>query len=229
VEISDLERVLDWRNYPSSAWMLIGSNILAPLAAVILGAGPASIVWAYWLESVVIGVFTILTLLTMAMRALASQMPGFALSATGVAAFFCVHYGMFHGGYALFLYILPWFTPEAADIAGIGLAALMLSASHGFSFLKNVLGNSAEMENTRDNLMRVMNAPYGRIIPMHIAIIASGFIMIPLAPALMVADAAGEPAGAAVAWASRFAAMSLLMALKTAADLYGHLSRYRKS
>jgi hypothetical protein len=230
IDITGLRRFIDWKAYPASAWVLIGSNILAPLAAIAFGADPAGIVWAYWLESVVIGIFTVLTFLTIACRSFSASRWGEGLAAGGNAAFFSLHFGLFHAVYALFLSILPWFRPDMSDAAGIGLAALILSGSHGYSFLKNILRNDKELENTKENRGRIMMAPYGRIVPMHITIIVSGFIMFPLMPFLMLAQAAGaSPAVVLFVWAAKFAVMCVFVGLKTIADIFGHLMRYGKS
>ncbi len=236
-ELEEFWAVLDWRRYPPSAWALIGTNILAPVAAVALGASPAGIVWAYWLESVVIGGFTILAFLTMSVRSLLAREAGGAFTPIVAALFFAIHYGGFHAGYALFLSFLPWFSPGPSDIAGVGLAALILSASHAFSFFRNVLGNPSELENNGKNISRVMSAPYGRIIPMHIAIILSGFVLMPfmlLFSAIfslafaMTGGAGAEAAEGAFIWVEQFVAMLLFVMLKCAGDLFGHIRRYRK-
>ena len=62
---------------------------------------------------------------------------------------------------------------------------------------------------------------------MHIAIIASGFVLMPLLPFAMLAGAMeGEP-GLAVQ-IIKIAGLVVFMAIKTLADLFGHVFRYEK-
>jgi len=213
--------------------MLLASNALTIIVAIFFGLDPAEMIWVYWLESVVIGVYTVLTFITMGLHFKAGEKKtgkaGSPAGAYGYAIFFCIHYGMFHGAYALFLSVMPWFSIQDPDYAGMGITAAILALSHGYSFWKNVLGDPAGLVITQENVARVMNAPYPRIIPMHLTIIFSGFLMIPLAFLEVIAEAIWP--GAAVAgamWLVKLAVLALFMGIKTAADLYTHLSRYRQ-
>jgi hypothetical protein len=217
-----------WQRLPQSAQVLLASNALTIIAAIIFGLDPAEIIWVYWLESVVIGAYTVLTFITMGISHKAGQKTGSPAGAYGFAIFFCIHYGMFHGAYALFLSVMPWFNIQTPDFVGMGITAGILALSHGYSFWKNVLGNPAGLAITKDNLARVMNAPYSRIIPMHLTIIFSGFLMFPLAILEVLAEVIWS--GAAVAgalWLTKLVVLMLFMAIKTAADLYTHLDRYQ--
>ncbi|MFH0737738.1 MAG: DUF6498-containing protein [Candidatus Micrarchaeota archaeon] len=229
MDMDALKRALDWRSYPSSAYLLLASNAAAMILALLLGMDPAEVVWAYWLESVMIGLFTVLAFILMASRSLPSS-PGSALAPLGNAVFFIVHYGIFHFVYLMFLAVMPTFAIDEPDLLGIGMIAAAFALSHAYSFFTNVLRNPSELDNTHENRNRVMMAPYGRIIPMHLAIILSGFLILPMAPIFIIADALGsEPAAQAALWLMRLLAMLLLIALKTIADLAGHLSRHQKS
>ncbi len=228
-DLLKLETLLNWRAYAPSAFMLIGSNVLTIIVALVLGLDPAEVIWVYWLESVVIGGFTILAFIAMAADSILHFHTGPAAAAGGSAMFFAVHYGGFHAGYAIFLSVLPWFFIKDADLVGIGMAAGILALSHGFSFVTNVMRNPLELLNTAENRQRIMMAPYSRIIPMHLTIILSGFVMIPLSPLLWIAEAAEPNSGVAfMAWLAKFVVLLLFMSLKTAADLFAHIARYRK-
>jgi hypothetical protein len=229
MEMPDLGGVFDWRSYPASAYALLAGNAIAVVFAVISGLDPAEVVWAYWLESVIIGFFTVLAFGTIALRSFRGSLPD-ASAPIGMATFFTFHYGMFHAVYFAFLYVLPWFNIADPDYLGIAGIAGILFLSHGYSFATNVLRNPAELENTKENRNRIMNAPYDRIIPMHMTIILSGFLMVPLTPILMIAEGVGADSmlGTA-AWLMKFLVLLLFMSIKTIADLSGHLSRYQKS
>jgi len=226
MEMGRLARVFGWRDYPGSAYVLLAGNALAIVLAVFFALDPAEVIWAYWLESIIVGLFTAMTFLAIALRSFGGSSIE-ALFPLGAGAFFTLHYGGFHLGYLIFLLVLPWFNIADLDylaIAGIG-GVFMLS--HGFSFVANILGRPSELENTMENLNRIMNAPYSRIIPMHMTIILSGVLMIPLTPLLMLAET--DPMFRSAEWVMKFLVLLLFMAIKTIADLYGHLERHQKS
>ncbi|MEW6723136.1 MAG: DUF6498-containing protein [Candidatus Micrarchaeota archaeon] len=217
-----MERLLDWKGWGPSAIVLIASNLLTIFIAIYLGLDPAEVLWVYWLESVIIGAFTAFTFISMALRSLLHVDLTGSLAAAGSAAFFSVHYGIFHAVYAVFLRAMPWFIPAEVDYFGVAIAVGVLTLSHGYSFAANILLKPSELENTKENRKRIMGAPYARIIPMHLTIIFSGFIMMPLFPLLLLAG------DSLLGWLSKFVVLLLFMSLKTAADLVGHISRYRR-
>lgn len=218
-----------WNKLPPSAQVLIASNALTLITAAAFGLDPAEIIWVYWLESVVIGAYTVLAFFVMARRPVSVPKEGSPAGAYGYAIFFCIHYGMFHGAYALFLSVIPWFVIDNPNLLGMGVTALILALSHGYSFVTNVLGKPSELARTEENLKRVMTAPYSRIIPMHLTIIFSGFLMIPLEFLGMIAEALFQGPGLAAAqWLGKFIVLALFVGIKTAADVYTHLGRYRQ-
>jgi hypothetical protein len=217
-----------WQRLPESARVLLASNALTIIVAILFGLDPAEIIWVYWLESVVIGAYTVLAFIMMARAPKSSRNEGTPAGAYGYAIFFIIHYGMFHGVYAVFLLAMPWFNITHPDLLGMGITAGILALSHGFSFVKNVLGNPAEIARTKGNMDRVMMAPYSRIIPMHLTIIFSGFLMVPLAFLEVIAGAIWSGPGLAAAdWLIKFVVLLLFMGIKTAADLQTHLGRYQ--
>ncbi len=87
----------------------------------------------------------------------------------------------------------------------LGWAVLGLAISHGISFASNYIRNG---EYKRANLMQLMMQPYGRIIVLHITILGGGFLMMMLhSPTI---------------------GLLLLVALKIALDLGGHLAERKK-
>lgn len=189
-----------------SAWFLVAAN-LVPLGGVLVaGWDVLTILFYYWLESLVVGLFAVPKL------AIAARWGAFFL-----VPFFCVHYGMFMLGHLLF--IVLFFGGVLAHAFGPGpppafdgaamlhhlaatatLPALALVASHGFSFVQNYL-RGGEWRTLSTG--RAMMAPYGRILVMHAVLVVGGI------PTLLV----GSPAFA----------VALLVVLKTAADLRSHL------
>lgn len=223
----DPKELLDPRKWTPSALIIVAGNFIAILVALIQGMDPSSVVWAYWLESVIIGFYTVLTFGAISVNSIFKRQKKEALGSAGMGAFFTVHYGMFHAGYFVFLYVLPWFTPNPAEFGNIAMLAGIFLVSHAYSFVKNFLTNPKRLEATNKNLSDVMQAPYGRIIPMHVAIILSGFLIAPLVSVFLLVEELVGNLGA-VAYAGKLGGLLVFMALKTLADVVGHLMRYRK-
>jgi hypothetical protein len=117
---------------------------------------------------------------------------------TFLAAFFTVHYGGFSFGHGIFVVALLgkgsamregvsaqgfslWdiyvHNPRVAVSEGLGLAILVLLASHAFSFIANFLRNR---EYTRTGVDRLMGGPYARVVILHVAIIFGAFFVLAL-------------------------------------------------
>ncbi|MEW6749031.1 MAG: DUF6498-containing protein [Candidatus Micrarchaeota archaeon] len=222
----DPRELLKRENWTPSAIMLVVGNAVAIFFALLQGMDPASVVWAYWLESVIIGGYTILAFGAIGLKTARTDWRG-ATGSWAMGAFFTVHYGMFHAGYFVFLFILPWFTPDLAELPDVLLLAGIFLISHGYSFVSNFLDKPKRLECTKDNLNDVMMAPYGRILPMHLGIILSGFLVGPLLAIFATAD---EISGTSLGWeyAAKLAGLLVFMVLKTGADVAGHMIRYKK-
>ena len=186
-----------------SATALVAANLVA-LAGVLAGGWRVfDVLMLFWAENVVIG---LLNLARMGMVSLRRETGGPAM-----AAFFCVHYGLFtlvHGVFLVTLFGPPGASPLdgfaflAAPALAWPLAAL--AASHGLSFLLNfVMGG--EMDRT--SLGRLMSAPYGRVVILHVTIIFGGFAV----------AASGAP----------ILALGLLVVLKILVDLAAHVAEHR--
>jgi hypothetical protein len=199
------------------------ANLIPVFGVLYLGWEVSSIIVLYWAENLIIGGFTLLKMLVTGKRSALLRM-----------LFFCVHYGGFcaiHGVFVLELtrFAGQQFTP-AADASWPGPLALLqmfinlvqqvlaaapdaflwgclaLLLSHGISFLLLFLGQREYRHTTVSELMR---APYRRIVVMHIAVIAGGFLVVRL----------GSPLGLLFA----------LVALKTGMDIMLHNRSHRRS
>lgn len=143
--------------------------------------------------------------------------------------FFCLHFGFFcfvHGFMLQVLLTTPWFSdpsfPSAApvgeswynplkgtdgtwSIAGIA-AVLGLFLSHGTSFFRNYLGRG---EYKSSYLISEMIRPYGRVVLLHLCLLAGGFATVLFgAPGVLVV---------------------LLMIGKTTIDVWLHFQLHRRS
>ena len=136
--------------------------------------------------------------------------------------FFLIHYFGFCAGHGVFVFSMFEDTDgffaaaPGIDIFGtlgraveifstpLALAAAALALSHAYSFVQNYL---VGREYERLDLRRLMFMPYGRIIALHVTIIAGGFVTLAL----------GEPLWVLV----------ILVVAKTAVDLKMHLKEHR--
>lgn len=162
----------------SSGALLIASN-LVPLYGVLAWDWPVFYVMAlYWAENIVAGVFTLL-------RMFAAS----PLAAIPLGVFFCFHYGMFCTVHGVFVNALFNTVPDRdGDVfalvhallttPALASCVLLLALSHGWSFAAHVLGTPAEARET--DLRKIMMRPYGRMIVMHVAILAGGFAVMAL-------------------------------------------------
>jgi hypothetical protein len=92
---------------------------------------------------------------------------------SSLAFFFLVHYGGFHLGYLIFMFV-KLVDPKLIDLHLLGITALILF----FSMFVNFVRDKMRYGRTEGNPMTVMFLPYIRIIPMHLAIIIPSFVHI---------------------------------------------------
>jgi len=183
----------------------------------------SSIIVLYWAENLIIGGFTLLKLLLAGKTGALFQM-----------LFFCIHYGGFCAIHGIFVLELTRFAGDrvmpAAAASWPGPLALLqmfsnlvrqvlaaapeaflwgclaLLLSHGVSFLLLFIG---QREYRHTTVRELMQAPYRRIVVMHIAVIAGGFLVVRL----------GSPLGLLFA----------LVALKTGMDIILHNRSHHRS
>lgn len=157
----------------ASGLVLLAANLL-PLYGVLAWDWPVYHLMAlYWAENVVAGLFTLA-------RMLAANPLGGAL----LGIFFCFHYGMFcyvHG-----VFVVALFGPEGVKAADPGpllpllaspellLAVLLMVVSHGWSFVAHALGGPRDAD--RVALNAIMMRPYGRMVVLHVTLLAGGFL-----------------------------------------------------
>lgn len=181
---------------------LITANLI-PMAGVLLWEWSVfEIVALYWFENVVIGAVNILKLAASSGEPTdncdAPGMPDY-LRAPGIAKhgaklflipFFTFHYGMFCFVHGIFVFTLLGGEGggfmQSGPFSGMGgmigrifdsggkWFVLAIISSHLFSFGWNFIGKG---EYRRAPLGRVMMAPYGRIVVLHIAILFGAFVI----------------------------------------------------
>ena len=177
-----------------SAWVLILVNLLPMAGVLFLGWDAGIIVLLYWMENLVVGLFSILRI------AFARSEPSVAhLGKLFIIPFFCIHFGGFCAVHGLFLSMFFKLGASTASVfpettwagplvflqllgsvvvnlwrglpQGMGWAVLALVASHGLSFVRNyLLGGEYEDATVGQQMMR----PYKRIAILHVTILAGG-------------------------------------------------------
>jgi hypothetical protein len=196
-------------NSPST-WVLVAAN-LVPLAGVLfLDWSVFALMALFWMENVVIGVFFILRMIC----AHPDDLDGWGWKLF-LVPFFCFHYGIFtavHGGFVFALFggadygfemppLKSALRAAQEQLLWLPLAALV--ASHLFSFGWNYLYRG---EFRTVNALRLMLAPYARVVVLHLALIVGGFGLMAL----------GSPL-----WA-----LLLLLALKIGLDMQAHVKEH---
>lgn len=195
-----------------SALGLILANCWPIYGVLVLEWKVFPVIFLFWLENLVIGVLNVLRMLIAAPRNQA-----YWVAKAFLIPFFCIHFGLFafvHGvlvmGFfgGMFRTGAPF--PGTDIIAGfirqyqLGWPIIALAASHSISFILNYVG---EGEYLRANPLFLMQQPYGRVVVLHVTILAGGFLI-----TLLNAPIAG---------------LLLLVVLKTGLDLRAHLREHQ--
>lgn len=135
-----------------------------------------TILWIYWAQSVLIGFFNFLDILTLQkVEAGSWKEDGKAVSDTrakGCAAFFFLfHYGFFHFGYLIFLFAFVKTTGKF-DFNFFAISVLAFVLTLLLSFIKR----KTTYANAPGNIGKMFILPYLRVVPMHLTILLPAFI-----------------------------------------------------
>ena len=160
----------------------IGSAVVMAVGIAVFGWPTFTVLALYWLENVIVGGLTALRILAAGSR---TARYGESLAAT---AFFCVHYGLFcavHGIIVATLFggmrsmsgtIDPLFLMIdriAADRLGVLVVAAMIVAAALDAWRAMAAVDAGDGKAVR----RIMAEPYGRIVVLHVVLLAGGFLM----------------------------------------------------
>ncbi len=170
---------------------LIFTNLVTIALAVLENWDLATVLFIYWAQSVIIGIFTVVTLLSADTTTLAGEFGKAQAEAGGspvvgkgfarfykilLAGFFAVHYGLFHWGYYSFIVEGGIFGPVDFTAVGIWISCALFFANHCYSYLYHRTGEQKGGE----FVTRAFFEPYNRIIPMHLTIIFGSIIVLAL-------------------------------------------------
>ena len=163
-----------------SLYALLATNVLIIALAVLQRWNFLDVLMVYWFQSVIIGIFAVVTMVTGPLPPGNSGADGVEINGRAVdtakpgarfilPVFFCVHYGLFHLVYLVFILVFLSMSKDSLDLPGIFLSVLLFGATHGYSWWLT--------RKVPQDPNKVFNAPYGRIVPMHLTIILAGFLL----------------------------------------------------
>jgi hypothetical protein len=181
-----------------SAASLVLANLLTVVLALWQGWDLAPLMWVYWFQSVVIGIFNFVRILclgrfsTKGVKINDRPVDPTRSTKFQTAFFFLFHYGFFHFVYMVFLGVERPLEGAETGLVFVCVAAFLLN--HAYSFIHN---RESDRRKVR-NIGTLMMFPYARIIPMHLTIIFGGMM------------------------AGGVATLLLFLGLKTAADVVMH-------
>jgi hypothetical protein len=202
---------------------LIFANVLTIALAILGNWDLATVMFIYWAQSIIIGFFTVMTLL----RAdIAPPIPGLEPpeSQPGgprtitihnpwiikffLSGFFALHYGFFHWAYYSFIVDSGFFGIVHFSDPGIWLSCGLFFANHFYSYIAY---NHHRTQGTMDIGEQIF-LPYRRIIPMHMTIIFGGIL-------LLVLEVIGIQ--------STLPVLVLFLVLKTSSDVAAHIDKHQ--
>lgn len=189
------------RREPTDHWAILSLLIanLIPLAGVaFFGWSLTELLLLYWLESAVIGGFTVLRMMAARSEGLPPALQtGMKLF---LVPFFGVHYGFFwliHGFFLIILFagdgagfakgagatlLTPIdYTFMRANVFAVPVAAML--GSHGVAFVTGFLAKEEYLETTP---MHFMWHPYGRVVVLHVTIILGAFAVVLVGQSILV-------------------------------------------
>lgn len=181
LNLSELWSQVDFFDY--STLVLIFSNILVIIFAVLEKLSALDVMWIYWFQSVIIGIFNFTKIITLKeystegfKQGNKSVLPNKATKySTGF--FFLFHYGFFHFIYAIFLGGFNDITKVDSgrlDTNYLVLSIILFFISYLIEFIRSRQIEQSELP----NIGKIMFQPYIRIIPMHLTIILGGFFAV---------------------------------------------------
>jgi hypothetical protein len=129
------------------------------------------LLWPYWLQSVIIGWYSRRRILELRQFSL-EDTSGFDAGSDektrlATAKFFTFHYGFFHLGYFVFLWVSTTVKVTPLHLVFLLAIAISFALTHRASYQRIMESDAAG----KPNIGAVMFLPYLRIVPMHAAII----------------------------------------------------------
>jgi len=170
---------------------LIFANLVTIGLAILGGWDAATVMFIYWAQSVIIGIFSVISILGADTEALLKNLQkpideqGGTAQVTSrfawtyqciLAGFFTLHYGLFHWGYYSFIVESAIFGTVNFTDPGIWLSCALFFANHLYSHITYRHKGPKDYRYINEQFF----SPYRRIIPMHLTIIFGSFFILAL-------------------------------------------------
>ncbi|UKN00951.1 DUF6498-containing protein [Paracrocinitomix mangrovi] len=181
IKVSSLKR--------TSVYSIVGMNVIIILLAIIMKWTLFDLLFAYWVENLSVGIFNIMKMIK-SQGGIDDSSEGSAVPAgclkIFMVPFFLVHFFGFCFGHLLAILSLysgqlnGWdgHIPDIInyiDPSTFLIAFVMTMISHGVSFATNFIGKK---EYEKATIVKLMFAPYKRIVLVHLVIIAGAFLLV---------------------------------------------------
>ncbi len=158
-----------------SFWALMAFNILLIVEYRDDPNYYTTLIWIFWLQSVILGIFNFFDMLTLHKVEIGNftinnDVPSPGKAKGCLSFFFLVHYGGFHLGYLVFIAIYFKFTAIDFSVLKIALLGLL------FSSLVQFIQNKTIYKNVPRSVTKMFFIPYLRIVPMHLTILLPQFL-----------------------------------------------------
>jgi hypothetical protein len=201
---------------------LIFANLVTIVLAILGNWDLATVMFIYWAQSIIIGIFTVISLLGADITALGADLQKPIDERGGsdkitprfirfykclLAGFFTLHYGLFHWGYYSFIVESGIFGIVNFSDPGIWLSCGLFFANHLYSHITYPSKGPKDGEYVTEQFI----TPYRRIIPMHMTIIFGSIVIFTL-------GFFGIP--------STMPVLVLFLLLKTYSDISAHLIKH---
>jgi hypothetical protein len=203
---------------------LIFANVITIVLAILGNWDLATVMFIYWAQSIIIGFFSVVSILGADTAALGADLqkpiderggsdkitPRFVWTYKCImAGFFTLHYGLFHWGYYTFIVESGLFgTVNFAD-PGIWLSCGLFFANHLYSHITYQHQGPKDYRYINEHFF----TPYRRIIPMHLTIIFGSIVIFALG---------------IFGITSTMPVLVLFLILKTYSDISAHLIKHEQ-
>ena len=158
--------------------VLLFANLLTLFLAALLHWPVLSILWGYWLQSIIIGVFTFIKILFIRIEEYPPIHPQFRLHR--YALYFAIHYTIFHIVYAAFLIGFSSQTGgtfgylQPPNFVGVATVGALFFVNHTYTFFKYYI---LDRKQIRFFARTIFVEPYTRIIPIHLSLFAAAYFV----------------------------------------------------
>jgi len=168
---------------------LIAANLITIVLAIFENWDLATVLFVYWAQSIIIGIFAVIAILSCDKKTLIAEMnrpdpdvpkkpvwgeQNIRLYLLVMAGFFCLHYGLFHWGYFAFIVDGGLFGPPDFSNPGVWASCGLFFCNHLYSFHYYRGSERQGVQYLNGQFFR----PYNRIIPMHLTIIFGSIVVL---------------------------------------------------